>query len=163
MIKLTVTDGGKAQSEFHNETNDCGVRALAIGANISYGDAHDMLQERGRRNRKGTKLPWLVSALESLSSVGVKFERPDRYKGATLTTFLNNNKTGRFILITNRHGLAVIDGIVHDTGIISGPRCRLRNIFKIELPVVQLPAPTAITQDQVNSLWDRLNKLEGKV
>src|ERR1035437_2309620 len=111
MIKLTETDGGKIAAGFPNEYNDCAVRALAISTGIKYGDAHDMLRERGRRDRKGTKLSMIESSLSSLSTLGIKFVHYIS-TGATLAQFIRLNRTGRFLLITNRHALTLIDGIV---------------------------------------------------
>jgi hypothetical protein len=194
MIKLTQTDGGKMQAGFPEETNDCGVRSLALSTGISYGDAHDMLRERGRKNRRGTKTAWIESSLTSLASIGIKWAKAVTFvyggdynlnKKYTLAQFISTHKTGRYLVVTNRHGLALIDGVVHDAGQISGARCRVLCAYKIELPAVPsaekphvffpskpvapvVPAPAVevkpeITQVQINSLWERLNKLEGKL
>ena len=158
-IKITQTDGGKTAEGFTHEWNDCGVRSLAIGANISYATAHDLLKREGRRDRKGTKLPWLTAALQK---AGVGFS-PVTEIGCTLVDFLRRNRTGRFIVITNRHGLAVIDGVVHDAGQISGARSRVRNAFRVILPApVETKQAPPCTPAQVSELWARLDALEAR-
>ena len=157
MIKLTETDGGKVASGFPDEFNDCAVRALALSTKINYGDAHDMLRERGRRDRRGTRTAWLESSLTSLASLGVKWNKMEEGRHLTLAQFIASHRTGRYIVITRSHGLALIDGVIHDS-FSTGARVRIRWAYQIELPV-----PAAITQNQVNSLWDRLNKLDWNV
>ena len=169
MIRLTKTDGGKLQDGFEHETNDCGVRALAIAANLGYTKAHELLKAEGRRDRKGTKQSWIEIALGKADIVfdkivpGLVITGYASYRKPTLTDTIRQYSTGRYILITNRHGLALIDGIVHDAGQISGPRTQVRAIYRITLPVSkEVPVEAIISQTQINELWARLDALEAK-
>src|SRR6266550_5322529 len=174
MIRLTVTDGGQHQEGFLNEYNDCAVRALALSTGVPYTKAHGLLKAEGRRDRKGTKLPQVKRALVNLcneSSIANYQEiapshpvfhpvygYPLRQKYPTLQDTIRKYNTGRYLIIATGHALCLIDGVVHDKGQISGPRSRVRNIFRITTaePVEQV----IITQSQVNELWARLDKLE---
>jgi len=165
VIKLTVTDGGATQEGFLNEWNDCSVRALALSTGIGYAKAHSLLKAEGRRNRRGTKLRMIRRALEKIGQfqeltpsgpIGGYLTRP-RYP--TLQDTVRKYSTGRYLIVATGHALALIDGIVHDKGQISGPRSRVRNIFRITLTE---PVSTIPNQSQINELWARLDKLEGK-
>src|SRR5712664_3230506 len=175
MIKTQFTDGGKDQEGFTNEYNDCAVRALALSTDVTYARAHGLLKSEGRRDRKGTKLPQVKRALANLcneSSIAnfqeiissAVITENNRFYGTpvkypTLQDTVRKYSTGRYLIIATGHALALIDGVVHDKGQISGPRSRVRNIFKITLVE---PEQVIITQSQVNELWARLDKLEGK-
>jgi hypothetical protein len=45
---LQINDGGRNQSGYYGESNDCTVRAYALAANLSYDTAHDLFQSFGR-------------------------------------------------------------------------------------------------------------------
>lgn len=175
MIKTQFTDGGKEQEGFLNEYNDCAVRALALSTGVTYAKAHGLLKSEGRKDRKGTKLPMVKRSLANLcnESTIANFQEivpstpiihpvhgyPMNPKFPTLQDTVRKYSTGRYLVIATGHALALIDGVVHDKGQISGPRSRVRNIFRITLAE---PEQVIITQSQVNELWERLDRLEGK-
>jgi hypothetical protein len=66
--------------------------------------------------------------------------------------FLAAHPKGRFILTTRTHAFAVLDGRIHDEWQQTGLG-KLDGAWKLE---------AIITQSQINELWERLNKLEGK-
>jgi len=45
-------------SRFLGETNDCGVKAVALACDVPYAEAYVKLKRLGRRDRKGT--PWAM-------------------------------------------------------------------------------------------------------
>lgn len=51
------------EAKSFNERNDCTVKALAVGARISYAEAHEALRKKGRRNGKGFYSHAIVSEL----------------------------------------------------------------------------------------------------
>jgi hypothetical protein len=175
VIRLTKTDGGKLQDGFSHETNDCGVRALALSTGMTYAKAHGLLKAEGRRDRKGTKQTQLEAALKN---AGIEFAKiipgttSDLFYGRTYRPSLNATirkyNEGRYLVITNRHGLTLIDGIVHDVGQISGPRTQVRCLYKILTPVAQpvktkeVPVEAILSQAQINELWARLDALEAR-
>jgi hypothetical protein len=196
MIRVTVTDGGRLQEGFTNEWNDCAVRALALSTNVSYTKAHGLLKAEGRRDRKGTKLPQIKrclatlcneSAITNYQEIGSSAPYMSLARPAfpTLQETIRKYSTGRYLIIATGHALTLIDGVVHDKGQISGPRSRVRNIFKITLaesvkPAIQIKPKEGdweidlrqikpytvvgqMPQSQINELWARLDKLEGKL
>lgn len=162
-MKINQTDGGKIQEGFTNEYNDCGVRAFALACDITYARAHELLKAEGRRDQKGTKMKQLEAAMHAADIkfeqivIGVlinQFYRTRAYP--TLADVIRKYTTGRYIVITNRHGMALIDGVIHDSGQISGPRSRIKVLYRITTD------KPAVTQSQVNELWERLNQLEAR-
>lgn len=185
MIRLTVTDGGKDQEGFLNEWNDCGVRALALSTGVTYAKAHSLLKAEGRRDRKGTKLPQIQRSLAHLcgESAIANFQQivpntptihpvygyPVWQKYPTLQDTVRKYSIGRYLIIATGHALCLIDGVVHDKGQISGPRSRVRSIFKITLAEPKVVTDTQgntytqiPNQAQINELWARLDKLEAR-
>ena len=47
------------------EKNDCTVRALSKACNLPYLEAHGLLKMHGRKNRKGTRAPPIVTGKRS--------------------------------------------------------------------------------------------------
>lgn len=168
MINLTVTDGGKIAEGFNNETNDCAVRALAIATQTPYAEVHKNLKAKGRRDRRGTKLAWITEAVKqlapgseeivpsSISSCGSRF----RISYPNLSDTLRKYREGRYVIVVTGHAIAVIDGIVHDSGQIKGGRSRVRRIYRVAAK--QQEPKSGITQAQINGLWERLSKLEAR-
>lgn len=165
MIRTHVTDGGKVEEGFTHEHNDCGVRALALAADIPYSHAHRILKQEGRKNRKGTSTGMIERAVPQLGLVVERIISGRTYSGLsygplpTVADTIHRYPKGRFIIITNDHGMALIDGEIHDTGVVKGPRARVKMLFRITRPV---PVAPEITQDQINELWERLDRLEAR-
>lgn len=161
MIKLTATDGGKAEAGFGRETRDCAVRAIALATNTPYAEAHAALKAQGRRDRRGAKMVWIAEALKEVAT-----EVEDLTSGVifgTLAQTIQKYPEGRYVVITTGHAQALINGTIHDTMQISGPRSRVKRVFRVvpkhtkEVPVDQI-----ISQSQINDLWARLDALEAR-
>jgi len=109
----------------HNEDNDCGVKALAVLAKVSYEDAHSALSLCGRINRRGCSTFQLRTACRLL---GYDLQEIDpwemikKYRGSYpsrlcgVTTYHPNKfpeawKDGEtYLLFTRRHVVAVKNG-----------------------------------------------------
>lgn len=99
------------------------------------------------------------------------YGRLPRRKGITVAAFLRTlPKRGRFYLTCTTHAFAYVDGVVVDNLGRPMTRATMKMAYEV-LPFAPAPvdappaAPTqaaAISQAQVNELWERLNKLEGK-
>lgn len=109
-----ITDGGKAAAGFHNEYNDCAVRAVAIACELPYADAHKKLKAHGRKDGKTTY--GFVAFVDKKIKTEKKL-KPAKKKASlgTLATFIKTNPKGTFIACKRGHAFAVIDGIVHDS------------------------------------------------
>jgi hypothetical protein len=170
-LKTTYTDGGKTTEGFAHEHNDCGVRALAIAAAIPYSEAHGLLKAEGRRDRKGTKANWIISAMRKsgIQAEEITVRDPklhwyggNSYTNPTLAEIIRAHQTGRYLVIVNGHALAMIDGVIHDKGEIAGARSRVRMMYRVT-PKTQETAQPQITQGQINELWERMNRLAAKL
>jgi hypothetical protein len=179
-----------------NETNDCTVVALANAAGISYGKAHELAAQFGRRNRHGMKKDAIKRMLCNLDISGLATTRQlpvtepvhvsrkvggyfsyrtrGRRVGTSVASFLHTlPKYGRFYIGSTSHAFAYVDGVVVDN--LQRPKSRAIMLFCYEIiPAVKVeeekpvnanpclqPAPQ-ISQEQINELWERLNKLEAK-
>ena len=182
MIRLTKTDGGKIEEGFTHETNDCGVRALALATGLSYAKAHGLLKAEGRLDRKGTKTTQIERALRVakiefaiISTMICDSARGFRIRRLSLDRITRQYCQGRYIVITNTHGMALIDGTIHDNGNIKGPRSQVRQMYKILTPVEPEASKTKevawqeimttkpeISQSQINELWARLDRIEAQ-
>jgi hypothetical protein len=113
----------------HNETNDCTVKALAIVSGKTYDEAHRALAAAGRKPREGAYFSEQVKALLALGKTLKPVNKheilatfPKNRKGKTRTNMTTHhprrfNKLwpkGTFLLYTDRHVSAVVDGVMHD-------------------------------------------------
>lgn len=155
------TDGGKQSSGFFAEKRDCTVRSLACAADIPYVDAHRIAKKSGRKNGRGwwSEKNLAVAKQEGLLDFAkVPCAIPGRNYTRTYPTvaqIIARHKTGRYIICTRKHAMALIDGVIHDTGLI-GLRSRITAIFEVK------PVAPNITQAQVSELWARLDALEAR-
>lgn len=138
------------------ERNDCVVRALALGANIPYREAHSILKSKGRKDRRGTPISFLIEALRErgFKLVEIIREHPDvRFNtfqwraisdSVTYHSKLSKCKTIRtlervlpqkgVLLIwtssgNNFHSLVARGGKIHDWS--SGRCLRIKKIWQI--------------------------------
>jgi len=127
--------------ELSDETNDCTVWALATSAGLPYGVAHRYLADFGRKPRKGASF-YTFLELRCNQVANYHFVRRDpppavnRYGHEiepTLARVLPLCKHGRFVLRTNRHVFAVIDGVIHDgPNAANGARKRVSAVWELK-------------------------------
>lgn len=116
------------------------------------------LEEPVRKSvhRIATQSPWGV----------FRRTRRPRRTGVTVAQFIRTLPCrGRFYLNCTTHAFAYVDGVVMDN--LERPLTRAVMFLAYEITpkvaqVLPVPAPAPITQAQINELWERLNKLEGK-
>jgi hypothetical protein len=110
------------------ETNDCSVRAVALVTGQPYAIVHELFIEEGRKPRHGTKMYITTAVLDFLGFNLVTVNRRDmirQYPGIhkTLKHITSHHparfnkvwKNGKkYLMRTNSHILAVIDGVNHD-------------------------------------------------
>jgi hypothetical protein len=107
-----------ASAKAMNETKDCAVKAIAILGDLSYEDAHCLLELHGRVGRSGT---WNYVTHRALDFLDLKTETEtelwrDIMGGKTVRTLgrVMKDVPGMFIVWTSQHVLAIKDGEVHD-------------------------------------------------
>jgi len=190
MITQTSTAGRELSHP--NETNDCTVIALAHVLGCQYSEAHKALADVGRRPRKGITNYAINEALNRLllhkrvsyvkytevkttrpsfergilvqSATGWKrpFYRRPRRQGTTVAQFLRSlPKIGRFYLTSTSHAFAYVDGKLLDNLNNSKLRALMASCWEVKLPEAKPEPP--ISQAQINELWARLDRIEGKV
>ena len=133
MIKFTETDSGRVRAGFTDENNDCAVRALAEVTGTSYSNAHMFWGQLGRKRGGGSFMVWLDKYLFNNDDkvFGMKVKRhkmpyhdherqPDpvtrkpTLKRLNVKTFIQQNPTGRFMIITCNHAKAIVDSEIRD-------------------------------------------------
>lgn len=131
------------ESSLYREKSDCAVKAVAVACDVSYGKAHRVLKELGRKNRQGTYFHMTKAACEKL---GFKLISRDprefifKYPKAhhvlkSVTTnhpdrFPNTWRDGKtYLFRVNGHILAVKNGVNCDWSRGRAKRCR--NIYEV--------------------------------
>lgn len=109
------------------ESNDCFVRALAISANITYNEAHGIAEELfNRKTGEGTTM--VESTIRSktgrnyfqhrhlqLEDVNHTYIRRDKKVHAlNIRGFYNRYSKGTYLVLVNKHALAIVDGVIQD-------------------------------------------------
>jgi len=133
MIKFTQTDSGRISSGFTNENNDCTVRALAEVTGTSYSNAHLFWAQLGRTKGSGSYMKWLDDYMDNNDDKVFGFKitrrkvpyfdhererdpvtRKPTIKRLNVKTFIQQNPTGRFMVITRSHAKAIVDSEIRD-------------------------------------------------
>lgn len=104
------TDGGRECDGFTHEKNDCVVRALSIAYDINYAKIHSDLKKLGRKDGRGFHT---ADVMKGRPIVWIKYQHEIK---RTVTGFLKDHPTGRYVVRIKGHAFPVIDGVIHDLG-----------------------------------------------
>jgi hypothetical protein len=97
--------------KYYNDTNFCGVVAIAVAGQVAFGKARAISKRLGRRHRKGTHIEIIEQALLELDCSMA----PIANFGKTLGSACRNTpKTGTFLIWTTRHITCVDAGQIID-------------------------------------------------
>ena len=112
------------------ERNDCGVKAVAIAADVSYDVAHAALWVHGRPDNGATPWPALWAALRDCGAVAndITPQRKQWGSVASVVPKLRRNRT--YLVCTRRHILCVKGGQVHDW--TEGRRHRILRVWQVQ-------------------------------
>lgn len=130
-------DGGRAAAGYKGDAGDCVTRAIAIAAQLPYESVRQAIatgQSTQRITRGTAKNPspdkgvltnrkWF---LDYMKSIGWKFiPTMGIGSGCKVHLLADELPKGRIICRVSKHWVAVIDGVIHDTGIPdrNGTRC----------------------------------------
>jgi len=153
---VRVTIDRTRDEGFEHETNDCFVRAVHQATGVPYRDAHAFVRARfDRVSGRGTIAVAQHMARMAQSKCTIYgyrvFVRPVMAIGqsrrivrrrdgsrvcyvrphyATLASSMHKFREGRFILCSNSHGWAIVDGVVLDNGAVSG-RAQVTEIYEL--------------------------------
>lgn len=95
------------------EHRDCVVRAVSVASGKPYSTIHAQLKACGRKDRRGTKLQ-TSACFFTMFFPNANYKNLQVLGRPTLSQFVRAYPTGRFVLFTRAHALALVDGIVHD-------------------------------------------------
>lgn len=112
IIPLIYNDGGRSNSSFQNEHNDCAVRSLAIAFDLKYDHAHKLLQDFGRKTRHKTYNAefFFQFKLQCLFPNKTEFS----FCHIVLSKFVKQFPIGTFIVHKQGHLFTIKNGIIHD-------------------------------------------------
>ena len=97
--------------KYYNDTNFCGVVAIAAAGQVAFGKARAIAKRLGRKHRKGTRIDIISNALAELNC-DVQIIPS---LGKTLGTACRNApKSGVFLLWTTKHITCVDSGQIID-------------------------------------------------
>ena len=118
-------DGGREAAGFKGKAGDCACRAVAIAAQMEYGEVYKLINEYGkhehiskRKSKKSSARDGVYNSTlkKIMASLGWEWV-PTMKIGQGCTVHLNAAElpAGRIIARLSKHYTAVIDGVVHDT------------------------------------------------
>ena len=159
MINLTTKEikGYSNSAIAKSEKNDCFVRALAAGFEISYNDAHAIAKDRFKReDKKGTKNEYIVSGMKEIEESGIAIgdviakvkvlkglDIKNRYKlygelvdrKKTVKSFIKDHPKGNYIVTVSKHAFALKDGkLIDNKGEEFRPTRKVDGAYEILLP-----------------------------
>lgn len=134
-MKFVQTDGGREAAGFGKRARDCGVRAVAVAAQLPYAVVHadlweanlDFTHHKAERAKASPTHGVYREAMRSyMASIGWTWH-PLMRIGSGCRVHLRDGElpAGRLVVQVSRHYTAVIDGVLHDNHDCSrnGTRC----------------------------------------
>jgi hypothetical protein len=152
-------DGGRAFAGYKGQTGDCVTRAIAIATGKPYGEVYALVNSYGRSGewhpdavnaRTGVAKTATRAILADLGWVWVPtMFPPPNSKGTTVHLRTDELPGGRLVVQCSRHVVAVIDGVVYDTGdpTRGGTRCVYGYWFPSPAAYVDLWCPPPSPRD----------------
>ena len=144
MVCFVYDDGGREAAGYKGRAGDCVTRAVAIAAELPYGEVYDALAEgnatqraskRERRSKSHTGVKTARSGIftkrkwfkDYMGGLGFNWT-PTMQIGSGCQVHLREDELpteGRLVLSLSRHLAAYIDGVLRDTcdGSRDGTRC----------------------------------------
>ena len=124
-MRWVFDDGGRAAAGYKGRTGDCGVRALAIAAELPYQDAVEIVLRyaaderitKRRPTRSATRTGIRRSTMRKLLADRGWQWFPIMGIGTGCRVHMDSRELpgGRLIVSLSRHYAAVVDGVLHDT------------------------------------------------
>lgn len=134
-MKFIYDDGGREAAGFKGKADDCCCRAISIATGLPYKDVYNLINEFGKKERKGKHMSsqshartgvYTATMRKIMEHLGWKWT-PTMLIGQGCKVHLNENELpkGHIICNVSKHYAAVIDGELHDTydSTRDGSRC----------------------------------------
>jgi len=122
-------------SEDHNESRDCTVKALAVMADTSYEDAHNMCHARGRKNHNG-----MYDYVEHMQALGMNLTRIATFAKTVnqfQNTVLRKDRHSTYLIMTRAHAIAAKGGTVHCHA--DGSKRTILEVYRVDSRVATNP------------------------
>lgn len=103
----------KAESKRIGERNDCTVIAFAMIYDMTYLESHSLLMRLGRQVCRGFNAEIATRHFNLTRSMKVRPKQPNGSK-YTIKTITNTIPVGKYLIFTDGHILACIDGKIYD-------------------------------------------------
>ena len=114
MTNVSFSSSSYSVSPIAGENRDCAVRALSVAASISYEHAHRLLKAAGRMDKGSTPHHTITIAINTSFPEATLGKSPKRGVPLSQMLLFGYFAKGRYLVVTGRHALAVVDGVVHD-------------------------------------------------
>ena len=134
-VSHVFDDGGRQDAGYKGSAGDCVKRAIAIATRCLYKQVYDALNTLGKNERPSKRKRGQSNARtgvyrttyhQYLTNLGWKWT-PTMFIGQGCKVHLQADELpkGRLVVALSKHIVAVIDGVIHDTGDPSrgGARC----------------------------------------
>lgn len=121
-----LNDGGRSTSKRPKQKRDCVVRTIALASKLPYDLVYEDLAELGGVCGRSTlKMVWQDYLAEGspVKSIKISFPPIPGQSRMNLNKFVQEYKTGRFIVQMAGHLTTVIDGMVYDDFKPIGEKC----------------------------------------
>lgn len=141
-------DNMKARRRSNNvfDTGDCVIRTLTKLTDLSYDAVYDVLSREGIRQKRMLNDPYIMGAV--CKKYGYTLFRVSLINRISFDTFMSIYKTGRFGLLSNRHALPYVDGVVYD----------LKNMYWCDTKLIGEPLTGVMAvRTVISDINDRLN------
>jgi hypothetical protein len=114
-----------ARLDLLGDRNACAIAAIAVAAGQPYHTVAAAAQALGRRHGHGIRVPLFWDLIRKFGGTVEQCGSPalvkrlGRQPRVTLRTFLRQHPTGRFVVELRSHAVAVVDGILYDTALMT--------------------------------------------
>ena len=119
--------------QIYQETNDCTVKAIAAACDVSYGKAHRTLAKLGRKQGRGVTMATMTQAMERLG-FGVNLYNAMNHEaiGTTIKRFTREHATGKYIICSKGHAMAVVNGELIDWTADTAGRRKVVSVWEVK-------------------------------
>jgi hypothetical protein len=134
-LRFVCDDGGRKAAGYTGSTEDCVCRSIAIAAQMPYQEVYDLLNQAALKERRSKRRGKRSSARTGVHKATIRRVLEGLGWHFTATMAIGSGcrvhlregelPMGRLVVSVSRHSVAVINGVIHDTGDCSrgGTRC----------------------------------------
>ena len=125
------TSGGNDAAAL-GERNDCTVLSFEAAVGIPYLESHAILKGAGRKDKHGIRFKTVLLCHLTGFVWGGRYMLDRRNDtDTTLRAFVEAHQEGRYIVLTDGHALALVDGVIHDNHTKPRLKARVKSAWKL--------------------------------